>query len=230
MNSTYGALAHFAKELAEQGFAVLRYHPYGTGDSDGSLAEFSLQSACADAATAAQCLRERTAVQSMGFLGLRFGGSVAVHAAEATRPDFLLLWSPIVNLRHYGRELLRLRLTKELVHQRYDEVKVTTQTMIEELESGRVVDIMGYDLSAEFYRQMTAHPTWPDRVPALNVLWLARPREQGQAAPILDNWRSRSCQVDMEVFSEPAFWEDFFMSPRRFMSASRQWLGRGRVQ
>lgn len=226
MNSTYAHLARWGKDLAEQGFAVLRYHPYGSGESDGNPADFTLESACADAAAALSCLRERARVKRGGFLGVRFGGSVAVHTAHAARPDFLVLWSPTVNLRQYCRELLRLRLTKELVHQRYKQVKVTTQTMIQELEAGRSVDILGYELSPEFYRQMTAKPSWPEQASVPEVLWLARSQEQGQAMPIVATWKGSGCQVDVKFFAEPVFWEEMSQFPRQLAASSRQWLGR----
>jgi hypothetical protein len=33
MVSTYAVLARWSKELAKKGFAVLRFHPFGTGES-----------------------------------------------------------------------------------------------------------------------------------------------------------------------------------------------------
>lgn len=223
MNSTYHHLARWAKELAQQGIAGLRYHPYGMGDSDGSLADFTLQSARADVEAAARCLRERAGVKRLGIVGVRFGGTVAVLAADAVRPDFLILWSPILDLRQYSQVLLRLRLTKDMVHQQPSGTKTTTQEMLQDLESGRSVDIMGYDLCAEFYRQMNSAQPWP-RVPATEVLWLGRPAEQGQVAPILEGWKSQGCKADVRFLREPGFWEDRMAFPRQFAATSYQWL------
>ncbi len=223
MNSTYHHLARWAKELAQQGVTVIRYHPYGTGDSDGSLADFTLQSACADIEAAARCLRDRTGVERLGIVGVRFGGAVAVLAANAVRPDFLLLWSPILDLRQYCQVLLRLPLTRDIVHQQPGRAKTTTQEMIQELESGRSIDILGYDLCGEFYQQMTSAQPW-SRVPAAEVLWLGRPAEQSQAAPIVEAWRGQGCHVDVRFLHEAGFWEDRMVFPQQFANASCRWL------
>lgn len=224
MESTYKHFARWAKKLAENGFAVLRYQPYGSGDSDGSMCSLTLESALADALAATRCLRESTGVEKLGILGLRFGASVAVHSASATLPDFLVLWSPIANLRQYSRELLRMRLNKELIHQQYDQVKVTTGGMIKELEAGSCVDIMGYDLSSGLYRQMSAHPAWPESPPAPQVLWLGLAYEQRNADPVLKTWEERGCRIEAHFLREAAFWEDFFTFPDRFAVVSSKWL------
>lgn len=222
---TYDRLARWAKGLAERGIAVLRFHPCGTGESDGHSADFNLDRAVTDAVAAATCLRKLTGAQRAGFFGLRLGGPIAVRAAANLHPDFLLLWSPILNLRQYCRDLFRMRLTKELVHQQYAHVKVTTQSMIQELEAGRAVDLMGYDVSPELYHQFDANPPWPERAPAPETLWLGRPAEQGHAMPIVEAWKSRGCRAEAGFLPEPAFWEDYTF-PQRFADASYQWLAR----
>lgn len=224
MGTTYCRFAQWGKELEEQGFAVLRFHPRGSGESDGSTGSFTLESACADAVSAAECLRERARIKRVGLIGLRFGGSVAVHAAPAADADFIMLWSPIVNLRIYARELLRLRLTKELVHQQRAPSKGATQTLVQELESGRLVDIVGHQLSPEFYRQLRANPGFPEAAPAPEVLWLARPSEEEEALPVVKAWKASGARVDEATLPEHAFWEQTAYFPEQFATASCRWL------
>lgn len=225
MVASYAHVSRWSKELVNCGFAVLRYHPFGMGESDGMPSDFTLESALEDAMTAVRCLRERAAVQRVGLVGLRFGGYVATEAALSCRADFLVLWSPIINPRLYCRDLLRMQLTKELVHQHAKEVRVTTREMIGELEAGRPVDILGYDLSPEFYRQMNSHRGWSDRGPVPEALWLSRQPERMAALPLVERWRERGSQVDFRTFDEPAFWEDWeFGFPQKFAKASTDWL------
>lgn len=225
MVSSYASLARWAKELAAKGFAVLRYHPYGTGESDGGALDFTVESAVSDAVSALDCLRERVRSPRIGFLCLRFGGYVAVQAALRAHPDFLALWSPIVNPRQYCRELLRLQLTKELVQQRTEHVRITTHSMISELVAGRPVDILGRLLSPEFYRQMNASAPWPDRPPVADVLWLSRPRERAQVISLVESWKRQGSRVEHQFFDEPAFWEDHSSKfAQKFSVASVDWL------
>jgi len=227
MVASYTHFTRWAKDLAREGFAVFRYHPYGTAESEGQSAEFTLESATNDAVAAFGYLKTRIHIDRAGLFGLRFGGLVAVQAAETCRPDFLVLWSPVVQPKQYCRDLLRMLLTKELVHQQTEQVRVTTRTLVEELESGRAVDIMGYDMSSEFYRQMYANPSFPEQPPASDVLWLTRLREGGSATSVAGNWKASSNNVELQSLDGPAFWEDWeFGFPENFARATSAWLGK----
>ncbi len=231
MVASYSHFTRWAKELAREGFAVLRYHPCGTGESDGEAGEFTVESAVKDAVEALACFREHVGLERIGFFGLRFGGLVAVQAALKTQPDFLVLWSPVTQPRQYCRELLRLLLTKELVHQQAEHVRVTTKGLVEALEAGRPVDIMGYEMSPDFYRQMTANPPWPDSPPARDVLWLSRPRERDPMVALAERWKTNGNGIEFQSFDGPAFWEDWeFGFPERFAEASVNWLMRMTVR
>jgi uncharacterized protein len=225
MVCTYSRLAQWGKELAEEGFAMLRYHPFGTGESDGDCADFTLQGASDDTLTAAKWMRQTVCPEPLGLFGLRLGAAVAVQAATRVRPDFLILWSPIINLRRYFRELLRLRLTKEMVHQKADRVRLTANDMIAELEAGRTIDIVGYDIAPEFYRQMSASETWAEQPPAPRVLWVARPQEESLASPVVERWRKHGGHVDFLALPDPVFWEDFSSGmPEKFAQATLRWM------
>jgi len=225
MVSTYARLARWSKELAGRGFAVLRYHPRGTGESGGSSREFTVTSAAQDAATAVEWMREHTEVERVGIFGLRFGASAAVYAAA--QADFLILWSPVINLRLYFRDMLRLRMTKDMIHLKSDRVRVTAKELTSELEAGRSIDLLGYETSPELYRQMTAGPSWPNDPPAPEVLWLGLPSERAQAEAVTGAWKDRGCRVDVQTFREPVFWEDFSSDfPLQFADFSIAWMER----
>jgi len=225
MVATYARLARWSKELAERGFMTLRYHARGTGESDGCSADFTLLHAAEDVATAVRWLRERHGAQRVGIFGLRFGASAAVHARAMA--DFFVFWSPVINLRQYCRDLLRLRVTTDMVQLRTDQVKVTTKDLTAQLESGRTVDVIGYDISPDFYRQMTANMSWPDDPPAPDVLCVGLPSETGQVEKAVAPWKSRACRVDVAAFRAPVFWEDFSLDfPHKFAESSIAWMER----
>lgn len=225
MVASYTHFTRWAKELARQGFVVFRYHPYGTGESEGEPRDFTLDSAKNDAIEAVHYLKNRVSLNCLGLFGLRFGGFVAAQAATICQPDFLMLWSPVVQARQYCRDLLRLLLTKELVHQQTEQVRVTTQALVKELEGGRSVDIMGYEMSPEFYWQMSSNPPFPEAPPASDLLWVMRPREATSAAAVVGNWKARGKNVEVRALDGPAFWEDWeFAFPESFAGATSNWL------
>lgn len=225
MVTTYASFARWSKELAQKGFVVFRHHPAGTGESEGAPEKFSVESAVNDAVAAVSYLRERVHLEKVVLFGLRFGALVAARAATVCRADGLIFWSPVVNPRHYLRDLLRLQLTKEMVHQQADQVRITTKSMIEELEAGRSVDIMGRLLGPEFCRHMNEPGLWPDRAPAEAVLWLSRPQERAQAEPLVEDWKKHGDRVEFQVHGEPAFWEAHSSAfARKFAQISSAWL------
>ncbi len=225
MAVTYARLAIWGKRLARNGYAVLRYHPYGTGESGGSFADFTITGALRDTLEAVNCLRERTGVERWGFFGLRFGAFLAVQAALTSSPDFMILWSPVINLRQYIRQLLRSRLTAEMIHLHKQQVQLTTKDMVKEFEAGSSVDILGYEFSSELYGEMNAGAEWPSAPASPKVLCLSRLIEKAQVASLPGGWTNPGGKVDLKSFSEIPFWEEFSsMFPGKFADASVSWL------
>lgn len=223
MVSTYARMARWSKYLADRGVVVLRYHPRGTGESDGSSENFTLQTAAEDAAAAVAWMRRHGGAERVGMLGLRFGASTAVHAGA--QADFMIFWSPIINLRVYFRDLLRLRLMNEVVRLGGDRVRTTAKDLTAELAAGRSVDLLGYETSPELYHQMTSKETWPVEPPAPDVLWVGLPTEKTNGEAIASGWRDRGSRVDVQTFREPPFWEDFSLDfPHQFADATHAWM------
>jgi exosortase A-associated hydrolase 2 len=225
MVSTYAALAVWGKELAKKGFAVLRFHPFGTGESDGSFADFTLQGALSDISTAVSHLRARTGLHRVGLFGVRLGGFLAAQFVQREPSEFLMLWSPITNPRHYFRNLLRMRLAADVIYMQVDQVKTSTQHMVDDFEAGHSVDVLGNEFSPELYRQMTAGFSWPEQVPPLEILWLSRLAEEAQSAPLAKKWTESGLNVDSQFLPEAPFWEALSrICPQKFVAASESWL------
>ncbi|MCS6863090.1 MAG: alpha/beta hydrolase, partial [Abditibacteriales bacterium] len=105
-----------ARALAQVGYAVLRFHYRGCGDSEGEFEEFTLEDWRQDIHAALHFVRSRAS--SLHLLGLRLGATLAAQVAEE-RDDVhrLILWEPIVNGRRYvAQNLLRKRLRAALTN------------------------------------------------------------------------------------------------------------------
>ena len=222
MVNTYERLARWSKQLAERGYSVLRYHPLGTGESSGTHADVTLESLVKDAVSAQRFARQQIGGRRLGYLGVRVGATVSILAAAVEPADFVVLWSPLINLRHYFRELLRSQVTSDAIHRSRAR---STEQMIADLEAGKNIDVWGYELSAGLYSQMKTMQALPDTPPARQVLWLARPTEEASAAPVVKRWQGLGSQVDFRVLPEPVFWENPGNAvPERFATATVQWL------
>lgn len=143
-------LVEFSRLLSRKGFTVMRFDYYGEGDSEGKFSDADVQTRISDIVGAVQELRAR-GIQKIGLLGLRFGGTLAALVTENHLGiDFLILWSPIVDLHLYFDQLLRANLTSQLAM--YKRIKIDRGQLKENLLAGENVNVEGWILSSRFYR------------------------------------------------------------------------------
>lgn len=100
------ALRTLAALLAREGFHVLRFDYYATGDSAGESSEGSLSEWRANILTARDDLRECSGARRISVVGLRLGATLA--ASAPTDAVNLVLWEPVVDGNAYVNELRRL--------------------------------------------------------------------------------------------------------------------------
>lgn len=86
-----------ARALARQGIASLRFDFYGSGESEGSFNEATLQSEIADARSAVRFMQRQKGIDAgrLGLCGLSLGGCVAACVAYAANAQALVLWSAV---------------------------------------------------------------------------------------------------------------------------------------
>lgn len=106
---THWAFRKMALLLAKEGFHVLRFDYYATGDSAGDSDEGSLERWREDIGTAASELRDLAGIKKVSLVGMRLGASLAMQACAAgLKARDLVLWEPVVNGHSYLRELDQL--------------------------------------------------------------------------------------------------------------------------
>lgn len=105
--ATHRAWRQLAESLALRGLHVLRFDYHGTGDSEGHDGDAARLAVWQDnIESAASLLRKVCNVQSITLVGLRFGASLALLAAERiANVEALALLAPVVSGRTYLREL-----------------------------------------------------------------------------------------------------------------------------
>ncbi|MEO0247938.1 MAG: alpha/beta hydrolase [candidate division WOR-3 bacterium] len=144
---------NFGRLLAERGIAVLRFDYMGTGDSAGATEEATVETHLADIGAAAEELRKRARVRTVGLLGLRFGATLALLAVRRrlADADFLILWHPILKGEEYLQKCLRSHLATQMAA--YKKILKTRAQILAEIAEGKPANIEGYLISSEFYRQ-----------------------------------------------------------------------------
>lgn len=105
--SVHRVFRQLAIKLCNNGFNVLRFDYFGSGDSSGEMEQAGLQRWIEDIILAAKQLEQRANINRICAVGLRLGASMAVLAAkELNIIDSLVLWEPLINGKDYLNELL----------------------------------------------------------------------------------------------------------------------------
>jgi exosortase A-associated hydrolase 2 len=163
-------LRDLADAMAEKGFATLRVDLHGCGDSSGEWEDATIEAWLNNIVGAAEQLRQRTGVESIVLAGLRFGATLAAMAASATRASAVVMVQPIVRGGGYIKDLLLASITSEMVLHR--KAGTTRERLIEDLESGRTVNLFGYHFTPAQFRAIRDIDLVRDQVPAVPALVL----------------------------------------------------------
>lgn len=96
-----------ADRLCRDGFHVLRFDYFGTGDSAGNDDEVSITGFIADLLLADDELWRRSGCTRRSWIGLRLGATVAVMASAkaGVAPQRIVLWEPVIDGANYLVEL-----------------------------------------------------------------------------------------------------------------------------
>jgi pimeloyl-ACP methyl ester carboxylesterase len=107
---THMVFRQLAVMLARDGFHVLRFDYYGTGDSSGGSRDGNLGEWRQNIVTAAKDLKECSGVTKVSLIGLRLGATLA--ALTPLHVSNLVLWEPVVNGKTYLDELSEIHTRK----------------------------------------------------------------------------------------------------------------------
>jgi uncharacterized protein len=104
------AFRNLAVALAGQGFHVLRFDYFGSGDSGGNAEQATVKRCVSDLASAIQELKDISGASKVSLIGLRLGATFAAHVAS-NRNDIerLLLWDPVLDGKVYLDDLQSLQ-------------------------------------------------------------------------------------------------------------------------
>lgn len=111
---------HLAKKLAFNGYHVLRFDYYATGDSSGYSHEVSIEQCLKDIALSCDEIKTISATKKITIIGCRMGASLAVSAAKNYKLNHLVLWDPVINGEQYLRELQAMQKKMRVDPDRFD--------------------------------------------------------------------------------------------------------------
>jgi len=113
-NRTHFAFRKLAGLLIRQGFHVLRFDYFGTGDSAGESGAGSAERWIEDIRVAAGELRDLGGVDRISLVGLRLGAALGTLAAcDGLELQDLVLWEPVTDGASHLRELEAIQAARE---------------------------------------------------------------------------------------------------------------------
>ncbi len=107
---SYRAFRQLATMLAKDGYDVLRFDYYGTGDSSGECTDGTIEQWQQDIGTAIEELKDVSEVNEVSLVGLRLGGTLAAKVAQAEQVSKLILWEPVTNGVEYTKNRFEANL------------------------------------------------------------------------------------------------------------------------
>jgi pimeloyl-ACP methyl ester carboxylesterase len=130
--TAHPAFRDLARMLTREGYAVLRFDYWGTGDSSGDQADATLAQWEESVDLAAAELKDMSGASQLSVIGVRFGAVLAARYAARSRVRDLLLWDPVINGADYLAGLRTLHNTR-LAKRRGTPVKAAaaTETSVE---------------------------------------------------------------------------------------------------
>jgi uncharacterized protein len=106
---THFAFRKLAGLLTQEGFHVLRFDYFGTGDSAGDIRDASPAEWCLNVRQAREELRDQAGVSRVSVVGLRLGAALATVAATSDMDvRDLVLWEPVLDGDVHLEDLRRI--------------------------------------------------------------------------------------------------------------------------
>jgi exosortase A-associated hydrolase 2 len=148
MNRARRMVALQARAFAAQGYGVLVFDLFGTGDSEGDFGEASLSCWQQDLTVAGQWLMVQGA-KSIHVWGLRAGVLLAlsVVATIGFPCGKLLCWQAVLDGKLFATQFLRLRAVAGMMGKTATEEK--TSGLVARLSKGEAIEVAGYWLSPD---------------------------------------------------------------------------------
>lgn len=218
----------FARLLAARGAWVMRFDAMGNGDSEGQFSVASVETMLSDINCAIHYLEEMSSIRGgIGLLGLRFGATLAVLAAERSpKIGRLVLWEPIVDGGKYMQEMLRINLTTQSAV--YKEIRHNREMLVRMMRDGATVNIDGYELAYPCYDQASAVNLKDGRKRFAGSCLIIQIGKDGQPIhPDLKALQETYSVADLQSVVEEPFWKEikrWYRAAPNVFDATLAWM------
>lgn len=155
MNKSRRMVALQARAFSNQGYAVLVFDLFGTGESIGDFGDATWQIWLQNIDTAIDWLKQQGA-QSVDVWGLRMGALLAMDFVNYSkhRIERLIAWQPVLNGDVFITQFLRLRVAAAMMNNNAPREK--TSDLKRQILEGQVIEVAGYLLNSDLVKPLIA--------------------------------------------------------------------------
>lgn len=211
MNRCRHLVADQARRFASDGYSCLILDPFGTGDSEGELADASWEGWRADAVTGVSWCQQQNSIPVI-LWGLRLGALLAVDVAATYSGQFtkLLLWQPVINGKTYLTQVLRARIAYLSGNALPPE---TTEEMRLTLQKGENIEVAGYELGGNLAQEIdNINMANYSSLSGVDIHWVQQTSRPGDALSVgvqkvVDQLVSQANNVELTLFQSPPIWQ-----------------------
>ena len=195
-----------SRRLARAGIAVQRFHPRGSGHSDGSRLDLTFSSIVEDTARAVDRLRQATGVENVALLGTRFSCLTTAAAARAIPAAPVVFWEPVLTPSRFFRDGLRARSVYRLKRGATE-----SEDPAAELAERGYVDILGVAVGRDLFETSDRHDLGTEMgEPPRRILLVqldGSPELRRPYQDVVDRWRTAGFDVTAACCpSEETWW------------------------
>jgi pimeloyl-ACP methyl ester carboxylesterase len=170
------ALRSLAHVLVNEGFHVLRFDYYASGDSAGEAGQGSLSEWRSNIVAAAADLRECSGARQISMIGYRLGATLA--ATAGTDVVNLVMWEPVINGAQYLDEL-RVRHRRQFS-------RLLFPPPVPHVNAGG--DVLGVPLAVAVENELLALDLRRQAAPAAQHVALVVSAARSEYGEVVANW------------------------------------------
>jgi exosortase A-associated hydrolase 2 len=213
MNRCRSHVVAHARAMASAGLHCLLLDFYGTGESDGSVADGDWSFWLDDAQAAANWLADRSKYAPL-LWGVRTGALIAAElghrmaSIDTCAIKGLYFWQPVLDGKQFINQYLRLRIASQLVRSGKRE---TSDSIRADLAAGKAVEVAGYPLTGRLASAVEACKLNSFPQPAnIGINWLEFSSTSSltpQSRRVVEDWLASGSTIAVATVDCPRIWE-----------------------
>lgn len=203
MNRSRKTFSLLGQHLAKNGISTFVLDLYGTGDSEGEFSDARWSTWVSDIECSTEWLSSH-GYKNISILGLRLGALLATDMLQNSKYAFdnIIFWQAAHSGQNMMSQFLRISFTGS-----------NSKSMNEQLNSGSMVEIAGYQLTPALYddiiniklqlSQISSPITWLE-IPPNDNMGLSH-----KSQTILNDHKTGGGRINTEIVKTPQFWTLF---------------------